>query len=72
MRRTSVEAGCERQAHVGTKARRSRSRRERISNGELPIRGRTGLAGALSRECIVAAFRYSKAYFRQPAVIDVS
>jgi len=72
MRRTSVEAGCERQAHVEMKARRSRSRRERISNGELPIGGRTGLVGTRSRDRSVAAFRYSKAYFRKPATIGVS
>jgi hypothetical protein len=34
MRRTSVLAGCERQAHVEMKACRSRSLRERISHGE--------------------------------------
>ena len=34
--------------------------------------GRMGVVGRLSRDCIVAVFRYSKAYFRKPATIGVS
>jgi hypothetical protein len=44
----------------------------RIGNGELSIGGRTGLAGNLSRDWIVAVFRYNEAHFRKPALMDAS